>query len=168
MDIDPGELEGMVRMEVRSALASYGSLAGFGDGGALGQGVASGVNGGCEDVPPAAPAAPAAATPEPFDIAELTTSITVENCWYMKGPLYVEKAAPAAYEVTGTGTVTVCAVFDTLTGAVTLDQSPDTTQPPTSRYIHVPIYKLSRATGDDNWRVTHDLRTGLIQLNAYV
>jgi len=99
--------------------------------------------------------------PRPFALTLDGNTASVRWCWYMRGPVWVEREEEPTFELSGTDVV-LCAKINTETGEVTLDDTPDAAVPDTSEFFRAPLYKLERAASDDAWRVAVDLRPGCL------
>lgn len=107
--------------------------------------------------------------PKPWDISfapgESTTTATLSNCCYMRGPVYRD-VGELTCVLTGTEDITICAHIDHDTGDATLQDTFDEEIPADAdNMLKIPLYIVRSVAGV--WSVKLDLR-GMTQAVLYV
>ena len=112
-------------------------------------------------------AAGAAQTPRrrTFDLSVEDGVAKCVRCWYLRGPVWVRREEEPTLELpTGGVEFVLSAKINTLTGEVALDAGYDSVVPDTSEFVRVPLYLFARASESAGWRVSVDLRPGMVTL----
>ena len=98
---------------------------------------------------------------KPFELTIAGSTLSVSDCYFMRGPLFVEADPPPSASFSGTS-MWLCVEITLEDNSLTLVDTPMTELPETSGVYVVPLYRLTWSSSAGKWEISLDARPGMV------